>query len=192
MFQGAGGPLIRNGVSALPHLNTGNGFMNLRNIVNIMGLTSYLLSRIGCVALFFMMCLTVVDVIARYGFNSPLLGAFEMTEFLVLIMVFSFLGYAQAQKSHVTVDILYDRFPKSVKRILSLFNYLIGFGVVFIIAWMGYEKAIDSFHTGDKPLNLAVPDYPFVFFLSFGSAVMCVELARDILRKFSETDGGKK
>lgn len=159
--------------------------MSVRNIFNIMGIFSYLLSRIGCLALFLMMCLTVVDVIGRYLFNAPILGSFEMTEFLVLVMVFSFLGFAQAQKSHVTVDILYDRLPGGLKRIISLLNYLVSFVVVFIIAWMGFEKGIESFHNGEKPLNLAVPNYPFVFFLSFGSAVMCVEFLRDILRKLS-------
>jgi TRAP-type C4-dicarboxylate transport system permease small subunit len=35
-----------------------------------------------------MMCLTTVDVVGRYVFNSPVLGAFELTEFLVLILIF--------------------------------------------------------------------------------------------------------
>ncbi|THB75946.1 MAG: TRAP transporter small permease [Desulfobacteraceae bacterium] len=166
--------------------------MNLKNTANILGLISYLLSRIGCIALFFMMCLTVVDVVGRYIFNAPILGAFEMTEFLVLIMVFSFIGYAQAQKSHVTVDILFDHFPDKIKWLVSFINYLICLGMVFIIAWMGFEKAIESFHTGEKPLNLAIPNHPFVFFLSLGSAVMCVEFVRDIFRKLHELGGEKK
>ena len=161
--------------------------MKIRKIFNAMGLFSYLLSRLGCVALSFMMCLTVVDVVSRYVFNSPILGAYEMTEFLVLIMVFSFLGYAQAQKSHVAVDILFECFPVKLKKIISIFNYLICLIIVFVIAWMGYEKAIKTFHTGEKPLNLFIPNYPFVFFLSFGSIVMCVEFVRDILRKLLGT-----
>jgi TRAP-type C4-dicarboxylate transport system permease small subunit len=165
--------------------------MNFKNAVNILGLFSYLLSRLGCVALFFMMCLTVVDVVGRYIFNMPILGAFEMTEFLVLIMVFSFLGYAQAQKSHVTVDIFFDRFPLKMKTVVSVLNYLISLVVVLLIAWMGYIKAMESFHSGEKPLNLAIPDYPFIFFLSFGSAVMCIEFIRDILRKMHKSHGEK-
>lgn len=163
--------------------------MNIRNLVNIMGLFSYILSRLGCLALFLMMCLTVVDVVGRYIFNSPMLGAFEMTEFLVLIMVFSFLGYAQSEKSHVTVDILVDMFPKKLRNIIIIINYLVCLVVVFIIAWMGFEKAVETFHTGEKPLNLAVPDYPFIFFLSLGSAVMCIEFIRDILRKLKLSAG---
>lgn len=162
----------------------------MKNIVNKLGLPSYVLSRLGCVALFFMMCLTVVDVVGRYVFNSPILGAFEMTEFLVLIVVFSFLGYAQSQKVHVTVDILFNRFPKKIQTIVALINYLIGLIVVFIIAWMGFEKALEAFHTGESPMNLPVPDYPFIFFLSLGAFVMGIEFIRDILGK-SDTNKGE-
>ena len=36
-----------------------------------------------------MMALTVVDVIARYVFNRPLRGAFEVTELLLLVLIFA-------------------------------------------------------------------------------------------------------
>jgi TRAP-type C4-dicarboxylate transport system permease small subunit len=163
--------------------------MNQKNSVNLLGVFSYALSRLGCLALFTMMCLTVVDVIGRYAFNTPILGAFEMTEFLVLVTVFSFLGYAQSQKSHVTVDIIFTRFTPNTKRIVSTINYLVSLIVVFVIAWMGFQKAVEAYHTGEKPLNLSIPDYPFIFFLSFGAAVMCIEFIRDIIRKLNQTGG---
>jgi TRAP-type C4-dicarboxylate transport system permease small subunit len=163
----------------------------MRNFVNILGLFSYFLSRLGCVALFAMMCLTVVDVVGRYVFNSPILGAFEITEFMVLIMVFSFLGYAQAQKAHVTVDIFYDKFPANVRRIIAIANYIISFIVMLIVCWMGFEKAVETWQTGEKPLNLAVLNYPFVFFLSFGALVMCLEYIRDVIRKLQHKEDNK-
>jgi TRAP-type C4-dicarboxylate transport system permease small subunit len=166
--------------------------MTLKKIEEKMGLISFVLSRVGCAALFFMVILTVVDVIGRYVFNAPILGAFEMTEFLVLILVFSFLGYAQAKKSHVTVDILFDRFPGKLKTIVTIFNYLLCIVIIFIIAWMGFEKGIETFHTGEKPLNLAIPNWPFVFFLSFGSAVMCIEFIRNIIKVLNRADGERK
>ncbi len=165
--------------------------MNLRNFVNILGLFSYVLSRLGCVALFAMMCLTVVDVVGRYVFNSPILGAFEITEFMILVMVFSFLGYAQAQKAHVTVDILYDRFPATIRKTIRIFNYIISFIVILIVCWMGFEKAAETFQTGERPLNLAVPNYPFVFFLSFGAMVLCIEYLRDVIRKLTQKEKNK-
>ena len=142
--------------------------------------------------MFFMICLTVVDVVGRYLFNSPILGAFEITEFLVLMIVFSFLGFAQAKKSHVTVDLFFNRFPRKTRTVISIFNYAICIFIFLIIAWMGFERAVESLHNGEKPLNLAIPNFPFVFFLSFGAAITCIEFLRDIIRELNETDGKKK
>lgn len=158
--------------------------MNIRNLVNILGLFSYVLSRLGCVALFAMMGLTVVDVVGRYVFNSPILGAFEVTSFLVSIMIFSFLGYAQSQKVHVTVDILVNSFPAKAQTIVKLLNYIVGLFVMILISWKGFEKAIESMEAGDSPMNLPIPIHPFVFFLAFGCMIMCIEFIRDILRSY--------
>jgi len=156
--------------------------MNIRKFVNILDIFSYILSRLGCVALFLMMALTVVDVVGRYAFNSPILGAFEITSFLVSILVFSFLGYAQSQKSHVTVDLLVNTFPKKVQSVVKLFNYIVGLVMMILISWKGFETALESMEAGDSPMNLPVPEHPFVFFMAFGCAIMCIEFLRDILR----------
>ncbi|MFH1152938.1 MAG: TRAP transporter small permease [Pseudomonadota bacterium] len=160
--------------------------MNIKNIDNIMGLFSYALSRLGCVALFAMMSLTVVDVVGRYVFNSPILGTFEVTSFLVSIMVYSFLGYAQSKKSHVTVDILVNTFPRKAQSVVDLVNHTAGLFLMTLITWKGFEKAIESMKAGDSPMNLPIPIHPFIFFLAFGCGIMCIEFVRDIFQTSTE------
>ena len=49
----------------------------------------------GVVAAFLMMCLTSADAICRYLLNSPILGAYEITEkYLMVATVFLGLSYA--------------------------------------------------------------------------------------------------
>jgi TRAP-type C4-dicarboxylate transport system permease small subunit len=165
--------------------------MDANKILKLTGFLGLSLSRLGCIAMCFMICVTVVDVTGRYLFNSPILGAYEITQFLVLVIVFSFLGYAQAKKSHITVDLFFERLPPKAKTVVSIFNYIVCFLIFLIIAWMGFEKAVESFHNGEKPLNLAIPNFPFIFFLSFGAAVVCVEFIRDIIKELNKTDGKK-
>ncbi len=156
--------------------------MNIRNLVNITGIFSYVMSRIGCLALFLMMGLTVVDVFKRHVLNTPILGSFEITRYLVVILIFSFIGYAQSQKTHVNVDIFVNVFPKKLQFFIDLFNYSISLILMALVTWKGYEKAMESMATGDSPMNLPIPEHPFVFFLAVGCGVMCIELARDIIR----------
>jgi TRAP-type C4-dicarboxylate transport system permease small subunit len=153
----------------------------LHALLNILKRLSTYLAYIGALSLFAMMCLTMVDVAGRYIFNTPVLGAFELTEFMVLILIFSFLAYAQAKKSHVSVDLFMMFFPKRLKVYIEIFNHLACLTIMILIAWMGFEKALEMMETGEASPNLALPSYPFVFFLVLGCAVMCIEFIKDII-----------
>ena len=139
------------------------------------------LSKLGAFALLAMMVLTVVDVAGRYLFKAPLLGAYELTEFLVLILIYAFLGYAQSKKRHVCVEIVMDSAPKRVRRIVALVNHLLCLGLFVLMAYMGLKKALDLFQVGEVSPNLVIPNYPFVLFLVLGSLAMCIEYVRDIV-----------
>ena len=47
----------------------------------------------GVGILMVMMSLTVVDVFLRFVFNKPIVGAYEMSEFMMVILVFFALAY---------------------------------------------------------------------------------------------------
>jgi len=149
------------------------------------GILSTVLAHMGAVALFGTMCLTAADVIGRYVFNSPILGVFEITEFLVLILIFSFIGYTQSQKNHVAVELLLKLFPEKVRAYIEVINHIICLVLMILITWMGLRKALELKAVGEASPNLGIPDYPFVFFLTIGCAVMCIEYIRDIVRLFS-------
>lgn len=153
----------------------------LKNIQRISTIFGYL----GCIALFAMMVLTTIDVVGRYLFNAPLIGAFELTEYLVLILIFSFLCNAQSHKIHVSVDLLFEKFPKKIRYIADLLNHVACFLLMALIAWMSYLKALELKEVGEASPNLVIPDYPFVFFLVIGCIVLCFEYLRDIIMMVS-------
>jgi TRAP-type C4-dicarboxylate transport system permease small subunit len=116
---------------------------------------------------------------------------YEITQYLIAILIFSFLGYAQAQKIHVTVDILYNIFSIGVRRGINLLNMTVSLILMILISWKGWEKAAEAMETGDKLMNLPVPDYPFIFFLTIGCGIMSIEFVRDIIRTlFRQIDQG--
>jgi TRAP-type C4-dicarboxylate transport system permease small subunit len=159
--------------------------MSLKIFSKILGAMSSVLARLGALALFFMVILTSVDVGCRYVLNSPILGAFELTEFLVLIVIFSFIGYTQALKGHICVDLLVSRLPSRVQTWIEIFNHTICLLLMALIAWMGYQRALELMMIGDNSPNLMIPKYPFAIFLSIGCAVMCIEFAKDLWRLLS-------
>lgn len=155
--------------------------MDAKTVSSKLGRISALLAYAGASALFVMMVLTTADVVGRYLFNSPILGVFELTEFMVLILIFSFLGYTQSRKSHVSVDLVLAQFPERVQNFVEIFNHVICLALMALITWMGFQKALELMEVGEASPNLGVPDYPFVFFLVLGCMVMCIEYIRDLI-----------
>jgi TRAP-type C4-dicarboxylate transport system permease small subunit len=145
----------------------------------------------GAIALFGMMLLTTIDVVGRYLFNAPLMGAFELTEYLVLILIFSFLCNAQSHKDHVSVDLLFNKFPRKFRKIINIFNHVACLVLMALIAWMSFFKALELKEVGEASPNLVIPDYPFVFFLVLGCIVLCLEYIRDIILLISGKKEGK-
>lgn len=158
-------------------------------ILKIFQQLSTYLAYIGAFSLFVMMCLTIADVAGRYLFNSPILGAFELTEFLVLILIFSFLAYAQSHKAHINVDLFMMFFPKKLRNIIELFNHIACLAIMILITWTGLENALEIMDAGEASPNLALPSYPFVFFLVLGCAVMCIEFIKDIIANLKNKKG---
>jgi TRAP-type C4-dicarboxylate transport system permease small subunit len=156
--------------------------MDLKAVSRKLGVISSLLAYLGAVALFVMMGLTAADVVGRYIFNAPILGVFELTEFMVLILIFSFLAYSQSHKTHVSVDLVINLLPKRIQVYIELFNHAVCLILMALVTWKGIERALELMEVGEASPNLGIPDYPFVFFLVLGCAVLCVEYIRDLIR----------
>jgi TRAP-type C4-dicarboxylate transport system permease small subunit len=137
------------------------------------------LSYIGNAAIAFMMLLTTVDVLGRYFFNSPVLGAYEITEYLMLIMVFSFLAFAQSNKAHINVDIVYNRLPARLQRVFERFNHIVCLLMMILVTWKSAQRILELKRTGEASLLLKIPDYPFAVFLVIGCLVFCIEFFKD-------------
>jgi TRAP-type transport system small permease protein len=142
-------------------------------------LSTYL-SYIGNVALAGMMLLTTTDVIGRYFFNAPVLGAYEITEYLMLIMVFSFLARAQSAKVHINVDIVFNRLPAGLRNFLQRFNHLVCLLMMILVTWMSILRVFELRKTGEASVLLKIPDYPFAAFLVIGCLVFCIEFFKDL------------
>jgi TRAP-type transport system small permease protein len=153
-------------------------------------LSTYL-AYIGAFTLFLMMCLTIADVVGRCLFNRPVVGAFELTEFMVLVIIFAFLAYGQSHKVHINVDLFVRFIPENLKNYIEIINHIACLAIMILITWMGYEKALEIMEAGEASPNLTLPNHPFVFFLVLGCAIMCIEFIRDIIFLIRKKEGSE-
>ena len=105
---------------------------------------------LGMIAVFGMMCLTTVDAVWRYLFNSPITGAYEITEkYLMLISIFLGMSYTYRGAGFIRVTILMDRLPKSWKVPINHFAQLFAIVYIAVLIWGTYEYARATFSPGD-------------------------------------------
>jgi TRAP-type C4-dicarboxylate transport system permease small subunit len=113
-----------------------------------------------------LMCLTFVDVVARYVFNRPLRGGFEVTELLLLTLIFAGLPLASRVDEHVTLDFV-DMLlgPKARSHLRRLVDLVCGI-ILLALAWRVWVKAGKIGAYGDTTDVLRVPVTPFVYFMT--------------------------
>src|SRR5437764_4118014 len=122
------------------------------------------LGAAAAILLFCLVMLTTADVIGRYLFNSPLRGAFEITELLLLTLIFAGLPLASRADEHVSLDfidmILTAGGGLFVRRLVDLICGLLILG----LAWRVWIKAGKIAGYGDTTEVLRLPVAPFVYF----------------------------
>jgi TRAP-type C4-dicarboxylate transport system permease small subunit len=128
------------------------------------------LTHIGSIALAILMFLTVADVAGRYLFNRPVTGTFELTEMIMVPIVFLALGLAQHHNEHIALDLAYNYFPGRLKKVSDVLVGIINFVVIAAITWQLYEyfnRMLDGNYT---TAVLQLPLHPFVVVALAGTA----------------------
>ena len=62
-----------------------------------------------------MMVVTLADVFLRYVFNSPIRGAYELVEAMMVVFVFNGMSTAFLQRRNIVIDLI-DTFAPRARR----------------------------------------------------------------------------
>jgi TRAP-type C4-dicarboxylate transport system permease small subunit len=112
-----------------------------------------------------MMALTFVDVVARYVFNRPLRGAFELTELLLLVLIFAGLPLVSHADEHVTMDFI-DRLLGRHRAFWGRVVQVACAAIMFLLTWLVWLKATRISAYGDATDVLRILYGPFVYFMA--------------------------
>lgn len=147
------------------------------------------LSRWVCIAGMWLvlplMFLTVADVFSRDFANKPISGVFELSEYMLSVIILSGAAYTQQVKGHVSVDFLTSRFPLSVRRITEVLTTLLCLCVVTLVVWQGFALGIEEKGVSDM---LRIPKAPFVILVGAGGLFLWLELFIDLIESIIRPD----
>jgi TRAP-type C4-dicarboxylate transport system permease small subunit len=121
------------------------------------------LTLLIAVALFAMMGLMFADVVFRYALNAPITGAYELTEFLMVFVVFGALPVITVRRGHVQVTALQEAVP-ALAPYLAWLRAAVTAAMLGFLAWHLGQLALQFAARGDTTLFGGIPLFPFVAF----------------------------
>lgn len=136
---------------------------------------------LGGSALFMIMVLTGLDVLLRYFFNQPIQGSYEITEYLMVILIAFGMPYCASKKGHVTVDIFILVFSETVRGIINCISTFVSLVLCCLITWQSALYMKKTIESGWGSPMLYIPVYPFIAVLTAGFAMFSIVLLVDFI-----------
>jgi TRAP-type C4-dicarboxylate transport system permease small subunit len=134
------------------------------------------IAGVAATVLLAMMVLTFVDVFGRYVLNRPLPGGFEVTQILLVLLIFAGLPLVTRREEHVQVTLLSDLLPATARRIQAAAVNMLIAGLLGVVAWRLWHVAERALSFGDTTSYLRIPMAPVVY-AAAGLAAMAALLA---------------
>lgn len=137
----------------------------------------------GIATLLIMICV-VADVTGRALFNNPIHGATEMSELLLVAMVFFGLAAAQQGRQNYAIDMAMRHLPQGVQSFFELVSYVFCLVLIAAIAWFSTKQGFESFRRGEAGFGIIpFPIWPARFVLAAGLWLLALQFLCDILRQ---------
>ena len=120
-------------------------------------------------ALFAIMVLTFFDVSGRKLFSNSIPGSLELTELLMVIVIFAGLPLVSERGEHVIFDSLDSVWPAWLVTIQKTFVHLICAALMLGLAWLMWDTGVQFSGNGETTAQLKISKAPFIY----GMAIFC-------------------
>jgi TRAP-type C4-dicarboxylate transport system permease small subunit len=154
--------------------------MKLKEILRILekGLLpmARLLDRLTWMVLFVMMTMTMADVLLRKLTNTTIIGAGEITEMMMAVVVFCSLAQCQVEEGHIRIDLIMRKAGPRIQSVVDMVTQFLCFGLFCLVTWSTFTHAMEIMEWEEVSIDLAIPIYPFVFIAAIGSAMLALIL----------------
>jgi TRAP-type C4-dicarboxylate transport system permease small subunit len=121
------------------------------------------------IALFAIMALTFLDVGGRKLLNNSIPGSLEMTELLMVIVIFGALPLVSERGEHVVFDSLDPYLPEGIKKVQRVLVHLLCGSALLALGWLMWQTGTDFLQSGETTAQLKILKAPFIY----GMGVLC-------------------
>lgn len=142
---------------------------------------------IAGITLFFMMCLTVLDIILRF-FKKPIIGTYELVAFSGAVVIGFSLPFTSWIKGHVNTDFFIIWISKRKRDAFYIGTRCLGIILFFLAGWNLILFGRDLYKSGEVSPTLQMPFYPIAYGIGICCFIECLVLFCDIMKTFGGKD----
>jgi TRAP-type C4-dicarboxylate transport system permease small subunit len=126
-----------------------------------------------------MTALTCADVILRL-FRHPILGTYEIVEFLGAAVAAFAMAHTTMQRGHVAVEIVVMQHPPRVQKAVYVITHLLSLFIFVLLSIECIRYGNDFRTSGEVSMTLRFPFYPILYGISLASMAVCLVLVVDV------------
>jgi TRAP-type C4-dicarboxylate transport system permease small subunit len=123
-----------------------------------------------------MMLLTAIDVTLRKTLNMPILGSYEIIQFMMATTISFALAQCALEKGHITIDLIVVRFSKFGRVVIRCITAFLSLAMGVIVTWQLIVYVPQMKDGSTLSPVLWIPLYPFVGIVAFGFILYSVIL----------------
>ncbi|TYL46495.1 TRAP transporter small permease subunit [Marinomonas sp. IMCC 4694] len=145
---------------------------------------SYLMPVLACVVAF--------EVFSRYALGEPTIWAYDVSLFIFGYIAALGGAYAQQQRAHINVDILYNKVSARTKSIFNLFSFALAMFFMIIICKMSIGKFEEALEFNYRRQSEWAPHmHHYWLMMAIASVLLILQLSSDWIDSLHQVITGK-
>ena len=134
---------------------------------------------ISYVCVIAMMLMNTVDVIMSLVANKNIIGAYEISQRLLMCAVFCCFAYAQSKKQHICMTLVVKHYPRGIRFCSFSLMSLLSVVVSAAVTWAAYVQMNDMIARNFTTEVLYIPLWPFYLVEVIGMAIFTLTVLYD-------------
>ena len=133
------------------------------------------------VIVFFLVCMTTVDVIIRKLSPYNIRGSLELTEMGMVIIIWISISFFQVSKGHIRVTMFLDKMPKYLRLFWDMFAHVLASVIMALCVYAGVGRVQSDINRDLRSTVLLIPQFPFAIMMVIGEVLFLVLLVLDTI-----------
>ena len=151
----------------------------LRRVDQVVSRVEDSLNLIAALAIFFLMCVGVVQIVGRTFFDFAIFGYIDWMEQASVLFAFLGIAYAQRLGSHIGMDLTMTWRP-SIRWKIELFGVSMALAIITVLVYASFTNFLRAYSIGDSTMDIRLPTWPAKLVVPLALSLLWLRLSLQI------------